>query len=301
MVNKMRIAITGAAGLLGEKLVKCCLKEDIEVYPIDLSSAPLPSLDGKVKFLRLDITNAESTTSMIKELKPDAVINAAAMTNVDQCEVEKEAAWKVNVEGPKSIAQACLKVGALAVHISTSYVFDGAKGLYKEEDKTNPINYYGLTKLKGEEYIRNIAPSWCIARTDVIFGWGRMDRPNFAVWVINNLEKKEKMKLIDDQYNSPTLNTNLAEMLVEAAKRNLTGIFNLSGATRINRFDFARAICKSFQLDEKLISPIKSNQLNWKAKRPEDASLNVEKAKKTLTHKPLAMDVALKVLREERE
>lgn len=218
MVSTMRILITGAMGLLGHRIVEHCLEDGLEVQATDVSVPKYSDIDDGVTLLKLDITDRESTISTVSSIRPDAVISTAAMTNVDQCEVEKEAAWKVNVEGARNVAEACKKSGAHLIHLSTSYVFDGEKGFYDEEDEPNPLGYYGLTKLKGEEAIKSITGDYCICRTDVIFGWGRQDRPNFATWVITNLEMKQGVKVVTDQINSPTLNTNLAEMVVDVAK-----------------------------------------------------------------------------------
>jgi dTDP-4-dehydrorhamnose reductase len=291
--------ITGGTGLLGLKLTETCAGRGIEVFAADIS-APSSSSQGDANFLELDITDAKSTTSKITELKPDVVMNTAAMTDVDLCEVEKEKALRINAEGTKNVAEACQKAGTFLIYVSTGYVFDGEKGLYGEDEEPNPADYYGYTKLKGEEFVRNYATEWCIARTDVLFGWGRPSRPNFATWVIDKLKKKENIKVITDQYCSPTLNTNLAEMMVEVAERNIKGILHLAGATRINRYDMAKKISKAFQLDEKLIRPAKAEELQWKAKRPKDSSLNVERAKRILSHKPLSIDEAITTLNKEK-
>lgn len=297
----MKILITGAMGLLGHRIVEQCLEDGLEVYATDKSVPTYSDLDHGVTSLKLDITDPQSTMSMLNSVRPDAVINTAAMTNVDQCEVEREAAWKINVEGARNVAEACEKSGAHLVHLSTSYVFDGEKGSYAEEDEPNPLGYYGITKLKGEEAIKTVTSNSCVCRTDVIFGWGRPDRPNFATWVITNLEKKQSVKAVTDQHNSPTLNTNLAQMIVDVAKQHVKGILNTAGATRINRFDFAKKITRIFHLDEKYIQPVKSEEFTWKAKRPKDASVNVSKAKKILSHKPLTIENALNIMKKERE
>jgi dTDP-4-dehydrorhamnose reductase len=300
MVSKMKILITGAIGLLGHRVVEHCLEEGIEIQATDVSVPTNTRKDG-VPLLKLDITDLESTISTVNKTKPDAVINTAAITNVDQCEDEKEVAWKVNVEGARNVAEACKKSGAHLIHLSTSYVFDGEKGLYSEEDEPNPLGYYGLTKLKGEEAIKSVTSDYCICRTDVIFGWGRQERLDFASWVITNLEKKQSVRVVTDQINSPTLNTNLAEMVVDVAEKHVKGILNTAGATRISRFDFAKKISAIFQLDEKYIQSVKSEEFSWKARRPKDASVNISKAKRILSHKPLSIEDALKIMKKERE
>jgi dTDP-4-dehydrorhamnose reductase len=300
MVDAMSVLVAGGTGLVGSKLVNSCLKRGLDVYATYLSHPPSQSFEDKKVFFKLDITNAEATASMIAELRPDMVMNAAAMLDTDLCEVEREQAWKVNAEGARNVAEACSRTGAYLVHLSTSYVFDGEKGQYNEEAKPNPINQYGYTKLKGEEFVRASNCKWCIVRTDVVFGWERPHRPNFAVWVINSLEKKEQIKVATDQYNSPTLNTSLAGMIIEAAQKNTQGILNLAGTSRISRLDFAYEICRVLQLDKKLIKPAKSEEIGLKAKRPRDSSLSVKKAERLLSNRPMSIDKALKTLKRER-
>jgi dTDP-4-dehydrorhamnose reductase len=301
MVDTMKILITGAMGLLGHRIIEHCLQEGLEVCATDVVIPSVVHKDDAVTWVKMDITELPSTVSILDNTKPDVVINTAAMTDVDQCEVAKEAAWKINVEGARNLAGVCEKIGAHLVHLSTSYVFDGEKELYDEEDEPNPLNYYGITKLKGEEAVKSTTSNWCIARTDFVFGWGRIDRPNLAQLVIMNLEKRQSVKVVTDQYNSPTLNTNLSEMVLDIAKRHVQGIINTAGSTRINRFDFARKISKVFDLDEKYIEPVLSAEFSWKAKRPKDASVNVSKAKRILPHKPRSIEDALKRMKKERQ
>ena len=300
MVDAMSVLVTGGTGLVGTKLVNSCMKAGLDVYATFLSHPPPQIFEDKAIFFKLDIVDAGSTRSMLAELKPDTVINAAAMLDTDLCEVEREQAWKVNALGARNVADACLRIGAHLVQLSTSYIFDGKKGQYNEEAEANPINQYGYTKLKGEEFVKKSNCNWCIVRTDVVFGWERPHRPNFAIWVINSLEKKEQIRVAADQYNSPTLNTSLAEMIIETAQKNIQGTVNLAGTTRLSRLDFAYKICKVLQLDKKYVKPAKSEEIDLKAKRPRDSSLSVKKAEKLLSNKPMSIDDALKTLKRER-
>lgn len=300
MVGDMSVLVVGGTGLLGSKLVDFCSRKGLEVYATYLTHPPSQDFVDKQVFLRLDIADAESTASMIAELSPEIVMNAAAMLDTDLCEVEKEKAWKANAEGARNVAEACSRIGSYLIQLSTSYVFDGVKGQYDEEATPNPINYYGYTKLKGEEFVSASGCSYSIVRTDVVFGWERPYRPNFAMWVINSLEKKERIKVAMDQYNSPTLNTSLAEMIIETAQKKPQGILNLAGTTRISRLDFANKICKVFDLNKKLMQPVKSAEINLRAKRPRDSSLKIGKAQRLFTIKPVSIDEALKTLKRER-
>jgi len=291
----MRILMTGASGLLGSKLTQIMVERGYEVYSGYHEHRPLHGTP-----IKFNVSIKNEVEKAFKISQPDVVIHAAALTNVDKCELEKELAWKINVNGTKNIAQLSKKYNSFLIYISTDYVFDGLKGLYSEEDEPNPINYYGLTKLKGEEEVQNTLEDYCIARASVIYG----SRPatgkiNFVLWIIEKLRREEKIKIVTDQWNSPTLNTNLAEMLSEIIERRLTGIYHLSGATRINRYDFAKLIAKTFNLNENLIEPTSSDKLSWKARRPRDSSLNTNKAFRTLKNKPLTIEKALKRLKEE--
>ena len=294
---QMRMLITGASGLLGTKLCKIALSSNHEVYSAYNTHKPLYG-----KPIQLDISNKDAVEKAFRKIRPEAVVHAAALTNVDKCELEKELAWKINVEGTENIAKLCKKHDAFLVYISTDYVFDGKNGMYKETDKPSPINYYGLTKLKGEEKVKAIADEFCIARTSVIYGSiPAAEKINFVLWLLEKLRRKEKVKIVTDQWNSPTLNTNLASMILEVIERKIIGTYHLAGATRISRYEFAKLIAKNFELDEQLIMPTLSNQFKWIAKRPKDSSLNTQKAHQVLKNKPLEIEKAIKTMKKEEE
>ena len=273
----MKLLITGASGLYGSKLAKLALAKGIEVYSSDIQSL---SVYGN--FVKLDISGKQQVEEAFKTIKPDVVVHAATLTDVDKCETNKELAWKVNVEGTKNIVEAAQSAGSFLIYISTDYVFSGEKGNYKETDKPDPINYYGLTKLKAEEIVQT-QPEYFIARPSVIYGsTPAAGKVNFALWLIETLRKGEHVKIVTDQWNTPTLNTNLAEMTLEVIERRLTGIYHLCGATRVSRFEFATKIAEAFSLNTGLIDKVLSSQFTWPAKRPADSSLDTSKAQKTL-------------------
>ena len=287
----MKIFITGASGLLGYKVAEIALEKGYEVYSGYREHKPEYGEPVKI-----DLTNPDTILKAVENVKPDVIIHSAALTDVDRCEVEKDLAYKINVEGTKILSEVARKFGCFLIYISTDYVFDGNKGMYKEEDETNPINYYGYTKLLGEQFCQD----FCIARTCVIYGAKPASgKVNFALWLINKLEKGEKVKVITDQFVTPTLNTNLANMILEIAEKEMRGVFHLAGATRVSRFEFAKEIAKVFGLDENLIIPSKMSEINWIAKRPRDSSLDVSKALKCLNEKPYELKLALKVLKKE--
>jgi dTDP-4-dehydrorhamnose reductase len=290
----LKLLITGAIGLYGSKLAKMAMEKNIEVYSCDVQEMPVCG-----NFVKFDVSNKELVDQAFSRVKPDVVVHAATLTDVDKCELNKELAWKINVEGTRNIVNAAKSARSFLIYISTDYVFNGEKGNYNELDKPDPINYYGLTKLKAEDLVKD-QDGYLIGRPSVIYGsTPAAGKVNFALWLIETLRKGEHVKIVTDQWNTPTLNANLAEMTLEAAERRLTGTFHLCGATRVSRFQFAQMIAETFDLDKNLIDPVLSSQFKWPAKRPMDSSLDTTKAQHTLKSKPLEMREALKRLKLE--
>lgn len=241
--------------------------------------------------IKCDLTDAESIARAVKTSEPDVIIHTAALTDVDKCETDKGLAYKINVLGTKALAEAAKEAGAFTLYASTDYVFDGSRGMYKEDDQPNPVNYYGQTKLLGEKFCNSVA------RACVIYGAKpARGKTNFALWIIESLRKGQKIKLVTDQYVTPTLNTNLAEMALEVAERKLPGIYHLSGATRISRYDYAVYLAMASGLEEGLIIKSGTRDMKWSALRPLDSSLDTSKAAASLSAKPLPLREALKAL-----
>jgi len=270
-----RVLVTGASGLLGCKLVKA-LAEGYEVTPTHNTR---PIHPGSV---RMDIVDGGEVARVLSRVKAELVVHAAAETNVDKCEINKKLAWSVNAEGTRNISAACGKIGAKLIYVSTDYVFDGEKGLYSEDDEANPINHYGVTKLEGENSVRELCEDFIIARTSVLYGW-HPSKVNFATWVIDSLRNGREISAVEDHYNSPTLADNLAETILRIMRMDVAGVYHLAGSERISRYGFAIKIAEVFELDRSLIAPVKMDDLKvWVAKRPTDSSLSVNKAKHEL-------------------
>jgi dTDP-4-dehydrorhamnose reductase len=285
----MKLFITGGSGLLGSKIAEIAINKGYEVYSGYLDE---PSTFGNgVKF---DLNDFDSIQKSIENVIPDAIVHTAAMTNVDQCEEKPVEAFRINSLATKQIAKIAKEKGIFLHYISTDYVFDGERGNYLEDDEVNPIDVYGMTKYVGEVWVDSIA------RTSMIYGalpaWGKI---NFALWLIKKLKNQEEVKIVDDQFGSPTLNTNLAKMVLEIVEKKITGIFHLAGSTRISRIDFTIKLTEEFGFDKSLIKRIKMDDLNWKALRPKDSSLDTSKASSALQEKPYNITDSLKKLKEE--
>lgn len=237
-MNK-KVLILGANGMLGHSLQK--------VFP-----------DAVCRGHELDITNEKDIISFISELKPDIVINAAAYTDVDGCEDNQDIAFAVNGEAPGYIACACKKIGAVLVHYSTDYVFDGAKPEYAESDAVNPINAYGESKLLGERRIMENMDNYRIIRTSWLFGrYGK----NFVDTVLSLSQKMEKVRVVDDQTGKPTYTFDLAKKTSELINLD-SGIYHITNDGQCSWFEFASAFINN-------AVPCSSAEFPRKAKRPE--------------------------------
>lgn len=291
-----KILVTGASGLLGHKIVSELLSKGFHVIAV-YNKTNIPIVHSNLRKIKLDISNTLSLEDFILKVKPEIIIHAAAYTNVDGCEVNKEYAWKVNVNATRSIVRAAKITKSYLIYISTDYVFDGEKGYYVEDDLPNPINYYGLTKLIAEEYVKSSDLLYSVIRPSAIYGIGP-GKLNFATFVINELKKGNEINIVTDQYVSPTFNVALAEAIAEILEREYQGILHVAGE-RISRYRFAIKIAERFNLPIELIRGIKMNQLPWRAKRPRDSSLDTSKARRLLRTEFYNIDESLSRLYEE--
>lgn len=272
-----KVLITGANGLLGQKLLDVFLP-DYEV--LASGTKPEPAYQGHIGgYARCDITKRQDLIDLVRGFAPDYLVNAAAYTDVDGSESDRENCWRVNVSGVENLAVAALKVHAFMVHVSTDYVFDGAKGNYDESSKPDPLGYYGKSKLAGENALIKSGVPCAIVRTMVLYGIGKGLRPNFATWLVDKLSKNETVRIVDDQVGHPTLVDDLAVAIRRIAERRKQGIYHVSGRECVSRYRFALELADVFGFDKSLISKIRTSDLQQKAPRPLVSSFNLNKLK----------------------
>lgn len=297
----MKILITGSNGLLGQKLVKLMSSEaDIEVIATARNSDRLPENYAHYEFHPLDITNEAAVLEVVTQYKPDAIINTAAMTNVDQCESEKEGCIELNVNAVKYLIKACEATGAHLVHCSTDFIFDGTHGPLDENEKPNPVNFYGESKLEAENLVINSNISWAIARTVLVYGIANdMSRSNIILWVKNSLENGKEINVVDDQWRTPTLAEDLAMGCYLIAKNKAKGIYNISGKDMLTPYDMAIKTADFFKLDKTLIHKTDGSKFKQPAKRPPKTGFIIDKARKDLGYEPHSFEEGLKVLNEQ--
>lgn len=295
-LRKKRILIVGSNGKLGTGLARF-FSQNIECELLCAGSAE-KSYTGGVEYEQIDITKKNSIKTLFHKFFPDIVINAAGFTNVDLCEKQKELSWNVNVKGTESLAVSSWAIDAHMIHISSDYIFDGKEGPYTEEDIPHPISYYGRTKLAAENALRTSGTKHTIVRTNVLYGSSIYGRPDFASWVIENLAGKKEIRVVTDQYNNPTLISDLVAAIGTIADTEKEGIYNIGGAKYLSRYDFAVKIAEYFGLISGFIVPVTTAELHQPAPRPLKSGLICTKAEQELGYKPLRLEDALGTLKE---
>lgn len=253
----MTILVTGAKGMLGTDLCRSLRENNVEVIEWDLPGN--------------DITDVTRTVTQIKRLGPDRIINLAAYTDVDGCEVAKSRAYAVNVQGTWAVVLGAQKIKAPLLQISTDYVFDGAKDVpYLEDDESNPLNYYGLTKAQSEAIVRTKLKKFFIVRTSWLFGKAGK---NFVSTILNAAKEKDTLEVVNDQIGSPTYTVDLAQAIHKLIQSDFFGIYHVTNSGICSWFEFAGEIIKLAGFKNKII-PITSDQLERGAKRPKFSALN---------------------------
>lgn len=290
----MKILLTGSNGLLGQKIVYA-LRQHPDVKLLATARGPnrIKTQQG-YEYSEMDIENPVQVADVFDRFKPDCVIHAAAMTNVDACELNPATCNKANIEATANLISVSKIYNCHFIFISTDFVFDGTAGPYSEEDAPNPLSVYADSKLKGEQMVRQSGLDWCIIRTIIIYGvTDDAQRSNMVLWVKNSLEQKKTITVITDQFRSPTLAEDLADACIQAALRKAKGIYHVSGSETMSIIDMAYRIADFFGLDKSFIKPITSAELNQPAKRPPKTGFNIQKATAELSYSPHSLNEGL--------
>ena len=292
----MKILVTGSNGLLGQKLTEL-LESDQSVELITTAARPAALPISRGKFSLLDITDAAAVDRLVDEVKPEVIINTAAMTQVDHCETQREACWKANVTAVEYLVKAAKRNNAHLIHVSTDFIFDGTKELLDESAVPNPVNFYGNSKLAGEKVILESDISWSILRTVLVFGVTKdMSRSNIILWVKKSLEQGKTIQVVNDQWRTPTLAEDLAMGCYLAAKKKARGIFNISGKDYLSVYDIAIRTAEFFRLDKSLIKETDSTKFTQPARRPPRTGFVIDKARKELGYEPRSFEEGLRVV-----
>jgi dTDP-4-dehydrorhamnose reductase len=288
----MTTLVAGANGLVGSRVVARLVGAGERV--VALGRGPRRS-EGGFEYVEADLLREpEKLVEVIESVRPDGVINAAAMTDVDPCEKSPRAAWVLNAQAVEVAAMACVGVGARLTTLSTDYVFDGTTGSYSEDDPPNPRSVYARTKRAGEEAALILADDVAVCRTALVYSGWPGAKQTFPLAALESLRSGREVKAFTDQIGSPTLADNAAEMVIGIHRSGARGIFHCAGATEISRLEFCRALARKIGADEGLIVPVTLADLKLPAPRPLKCGLRVDKVRRLLGERvPLPLDAAL--------
>jgi dTDP-4-dehydrorhamnose reductase len=289
-----RILITGSNGLLGQSLVTMLQSKNINFLASSLGENR-NSICKAINYESLDITNQDAVNEVVERYLPTAIIHTAAMTNVDLCEKEVEKCKLLNIHASEFLFDAAQRVNAHFQILSTDFVFDGQKGNYKETDEVNPLSVYAKSKVEAENLlIYSDYKNWSIARTIIVYGRGHnLSRGNIILWAKEQLEKGKEIKIVNDQFRSPTFAPDLAEGCFLIIENNETGIFHLCGPDCLSMFEI---VSKVWKLDTKLIIETETNSLAQSAGRPPKTGFNLSKSRSKLGYDPKTLEESFKEL-----
>jgi dTDP-4-dehydrorhamnose reductase len=277
----VKYLVTGSRGQVGQSLEQ------------EISENQFVGLDLSESDIEADISEME-VVEKIKETNPDVIIHSAAITDLDKAENNSELAEGVNVVGTKNIVKAAKETSAHIIYISTDYVFDGERGDYSEEETPNPLSVYSKTKYEGEKKVRNSDVESTIFRTSVVF---KEDFDNFFTWSMGELEEENEVGAITDQTCCPTYAPSLAEIIVEAAEKEITGTYHAAGDSKVTRYESVQIMKEELDLPGK-VERSKMEDLPWEAHRPKDSSLSLAKLKEDFETQPISISEAFRRMRE---
>ncbi len=296
----MRILLTGSNGLLGQKLIgRLSTRTDVDLIATARGENRAALREG-YRYHSLDITAREEVLKTVAHFKPDVLIHTAAMTHVDQCEQQLEACLLLNVSAVEYLVEACAANRAHLVHLSTDFVFDGSKGPLDESAVPGPISVYGQSKLEAEHIVEAGCDSYSILRTMLVYGLAdEMSRSNIVLWAIDSLSAGKAIKVVHDQFRSPTWAEDLAAACELAALSRAKGIFHISGERTLSILEFVHEVARFWNLDESLIEAIDSASLAQPARRPPRTGFIIEKARRELGFIPHSLADSFSKIQEQ--
>ena len=290
----IKILLTGGSGFIGGNIIREA-DSDSEIISVDTREQSYTRKN--LKSVVQDLTDLPGLIRVLERYKPDIIIHAAAMSDIDFCEANQGLADKVNIDITRTIADYCRKHDIKMIQFSSDSVFDGKKGGYVEEDKPLPLHYYGRTKLAGEKIVSDGLRRWNIIRPSLIMGLPVEDSGNSFLWkMIKELKAGNKVSFPKEEIRTPVDAVTLSKAVLELADSEINGFFHLSGNTVINRYEMALRICRYLKYDQKLVEQKKPSISTGRAPRPADVSLDNKKAVRLLTTAMKSLEEGLKLV-----
>ena len=294
--RKTKVLLTGASGFLGFNLMSL-LKTEFELYGTYCANPP--PIEG-YRFIKLDVTSPENVKEVLEAIEPEVIIHAAAKADVDFCESNHDVSFEINVRGSENLVKQSELIGARFIYLSTDLVFDGEDGDYSENDKPNPTNLYGLTKLEAEKRVLNLSQKALVLRLSLLYGNRGHSNVGFVYRLLESLKTGRSFKLFTDQYRTPLYLEDVAEALKRIVlDMNFRGLYHLGGPERVSRWEFGQVLAEVFGFSEKLLLPIKMEDFPEMLTRPRDCSLNSSRLCKKMNLHPLSVKEGLQNLKRE--
>ena len=291
----MNILIIGANGFTGRRILNDLVAR--EIYNITACSLrnDIKSGDG-YQFIRADIRNASEVRALFKEVCPDVVINTSALSVPDFCETHHNEARATNITAVEHLARACEQYGSRFIHLSTDFVFDGRTDrLYIEEDEPNPVNYYGITKLEGEERVAECCGNYAIVRVVVVYGKALPGQHgNIVQLVANKLRSGETIRVVSDQWRTPTFVGDISYAVDQLMHHPRNGIYHICGSDCVSIADIAYRVAEVLKLDRSLILPVTTEEMQEATPRPRFSGLSIAKAKREINYTPHTLEEGIK-------
>jgi len=291
----MKILVTGANGLLGQHLIRLLIEKKYEVAGMSRGACRLPFKNiEKFNYFDVELNDEVVIQRVIETTEPAVIVHAGAMTQVDECEKDHNACDLANINGTANVIKAAEPLTAHFIYVSTDFVFDGIKGNYTEEDQPDPVNYYGHTKLRAEELVRQTSMDWAIVRTCLVYGnTFEGTRSNIITWVKENLEQNKRIKVVNDQIRTPTYVEDLAKGISLLIEKKAKGVYHISGNEILTPYQMAIKTAEFFNLDKNLIEEVNASSFSQTAKRPQRTGFDISKSKNELGYQPMSFSEGL--------
>jgi dTDP-4-dehydrorhamnose reductase len=290
----MKVLITGANGFLGYYVAQLLLKKGFTVIATGKGECRLPFNDRNFIYVSMDFTDPFSVHEVFEKLKPEIIVHAGAMSKTDDCELHQSQAYVVNLKGTLNLLANAEEQKSFFIFISTDFVFDGKRGMYREDDETGPVNFYGKTKLEAEDAVREYNYDWAVARTILVYGKNHTGRDNILSVVKQKLTDQESYRVVDDQIRTPTYVEDLAKAIVLIIEKKAKGIYHISGKDVLTPYQIAVEAAKFLGYnDSLLIQRISSKGFFQPAVRPLKTGFIIEKAKRDLGFEPISFEEGL--------
>ncbi len=291
----MKILITGANGFLSYYLIEKLLAKSIAVIATSKGNNRLPFVNPLFIYEEMDFTSEKNVAAVFKKHKPTHIIHTGAISKPDECEQNKPLASTINIDGTKILLDTATLYNAYFLFMSTDFVFDGVSGMYKEDDVTKPVNFYGETKVAGEFMVKQYPHEWSIVRTVLGYGKTFSGRHNVITAVAEKLQNGNTYKMFTDQIRTPTYIGDLANGIISMIEIKATGIYHLCGEEVFTPYQMAIATAKLLKKDIALIQPATASDFAAAAKRPAKTGLKIDKAKKDLGYQPMSFEEGLRL------